>query len=200
MVSDVCPGEGLRALILTINLVTLLGAYYLLKTVRESLQLAEGGAEVKAFRISREAKGSIFGRELCAHQTAARCTATVARGRTRKAAVHALSGAFGASSSVQQWNTSRQSEADRPVGFSIATPQSRPILLRPRSRSAASRVQRPSDFICHFRRRRRKARRLDDIPQRTGTMGPLSGRVYRPEDLAGGIGGTAHWQRRNRAL
>jgi hypothetical protein len=30
--------------------------------------------------------------------------------------------------------------------------------------------------------------------------GPLSGRVYRPADLAGGIGGAAHWQRRNRAL
>jgi hypothetical protein len=40
---DVRPGEGLGALILTINLFTLLGAYYLLKTVRESLILAEGG-------------------------------------------------------------------------------------------------------------------------------------------------------------
>ena len=40
VVCDVRPGEGLGALILTINLFTLLGAYYLLKTVRESLILA----------------------------------------------------------------------------------------------------------------------------------------------------------------
>ena len=46
VVCDVRPGEGLGALILTTNLFTLLGAYYLLKTVRESLILAEGGAEV----------------------------------------------------------------------------------------------------------------------------------------------------------
>jgi hypothetical protein len=37
VVGDVRPGEGLGALILAINLFTLLGAYYLLKTVRESL-------------------------------------------------------------------------------------------------------------------------------------------------------------------
>src|SRR5580658_7384158 len=43
VVCEVRPGEGLGALILTINLFTLLGAYYLLKTVRESLILAEGG-------------------------------------------------------------------------------------------------------------------------------------------------------------
>ena len=35
VVCDVRPGEGLGALILTTNLFTLLGAYYLLKTVRE---------------------------------------------------------------------------------------------------------------------------------------------------------------------
>jgi ATP:ADP antiporter, AAA family len=39
-------------LILAINLFTLLGAYYLLKTVRESLILAEGGAEVKTYSCS----------------------------------------------------------------------------------------------------------------------------------------------------
>jgi AAA family ATP:ADP antiporter len=49
VVCDVRPGEGMGALILAINLFTLLGAYYLLKTVRESLILAEGGAEVKAY-------------------------------------------------------------------------------------------------------------------------------------------------------
>ena len=55
VVSDVRPGEGLGALILTINLFTLLGAYYLLKTVRESLILAEGGAEVKAYSSAAQA-------------------------------------------------------------------------------------------------------------------------------------------------
>jgi len=55
VICDVRPGEGLGALILTINLFTLLGAYYLLKTVRESLILAEGGAEVKAYSSAAQA-------------------------------------------------------------------------------------------------------------------------------------------------
>jgi AAA family ATP:ADP antiporter len=55
VICDVRPGEDLGALILTINLFTLLGAYYLLKTVRESLILAEGGAEVKAYSSAAQA-------------------------------------------------------------------------------------------------------------------------------------------------
>jgi AAA family ATP:ADP antiporter len=55
VVCDVRPGEGLGALVLTINLFTLLGAYYLLKIVRESLILAEGGAEVKAYSSAAQA-------------------------------------------------------------------------------------------------------------------------------------------------
>src|ERR1700760_4277033 len=55
VICDVRPGEGLGALILTVNLFTLLGAYYLLKTVRESLILAEGGAEVKAYSSAAQA-------------------------------------------------------------------------------------------------------------------------------------------------
>jgi ATP:ADP antiporter, AAA family len=55
VVCEVRPGEGLGALLLTINLFTLLGAYYLLKTVRESLILAEGGAEVKAYSSAAQA-------------------------------------------------------------------------------------------------------------------------------------------------
>jgi AAA family ATP:ADP antiporter len=55
VVGDVGPGEGLGALILTINFFTLLGAYYLLKTVRESLILVEGGAEVKAYSSAAQA-------------------------------------------------------------------------------------------------------------------------------------------------
>lgn len=55
VVCDVKPGEGLGALLLCLNLVVLLGAYYLLKTVRESLILAEGGAEVKAYSSAAQA-------------------------------------------------------------------------------------------------------------------------------------------------
>jgi ATP:ADP antiporter, AAA family len=55
VVCDVRPGEDLGVLILTINLFTLLGAYYLLKTVRESLILAESGAEVKAYSSAAQA-------------------------------------------------------------------------------------------------------------------------------------------------
>jgi AAA family ATP:ADP antiporter len=55
VICDVRPGEGLGALILTINLFTLLGAYYLLKTVRESRILVEGGAEVKAYSSAAQA-------------------------------------------------------------------------------------------------------------------------------------------------
>jgi AAA family ATP:ADP antiporter len=55
VVCEVCPSEGLGALILTINLFTLLGAYYLLKTVRESLILAERGAEIKAYSSAAQA-------------------------------------------------------------------------------------------------------------------------------------------------
>src|ERR1700760_4994403 len=55
VICDVRPGEGLGALLLTLDLFTLLGAYYLLKTVRESLILAEGGAEVKAYSSAVQA-------------------------------------------------------------------------------------------------------------------------------------------------
>jgi ATP:ADP antiporter, AAA family len=55
IIGDVQPGEGWGALILTVNLFTLLGTYYLLKTVRESLILAEGGAEVKAYSSAAQA-------------------------------------------------------------------------------------------------------------------------------------------------
>ncbi len=42
-------------MILPINLFTLLGAYYLLKTLRESLILVEGGAEVKSSSSAAQA-------------------------------------------------------------------------------------------------------------------------------------------------
>jgi ATP:ADP antiporter, AAA family len=53
--SDVRPGESTGVILLTANLFLLLGAYYLLKTVRESLILAEGGAEVKAYSSGAQA-------------------------------------------------------------------------------------------------------------------------------------------------
>jgi AAA family ATP:ADP antiporter len=55
VISDVRPGESLGALLLTLDLALLLGAYYLLKTVRESLILAESGAEVKAYSSAAQA-------------------------------------------------------------------------------------------------------------------------------------------------
>ncbi len=55
VITDVRAGEGLGALLLTADLAVLLGAYYLLKTVRESLILAQGGAEVKAYSSAAQA-------------------------------------------------------------------------------------------------------------------------------------------------
>ncbi len=53
--SDVRPGEGLTALLLCANVFVLLAAYYVLKTVRESLILSEGGAEVKSYSAAGQA-------------------------------------------------------------------------------------------------------------------------------------------------
>src|SRR5271155_4050875 len=55
VITDVRAGEGLGAVLLTADLAVLLGGYYLLKTVRESLILAEGGAEVKAYSSAAQA-------------------------------------------------------------------------------------------------------------------------------------------------
>jgi len=55
IVTDVRAGEGLGAVLLTADLIVLLGGYYLLKTVRESLILAQGGAEVKAYSSAAQA-------------------------------------------------------------------------------------------------------------------------------------------------
>jgi ATP:ADP antiporter, AAA family len=55
IITDVRPGEGLGAVLLTADLTVLLGGYYLLKTVRESLILAQGGAEVKAYSSAAQA-------------------------------------------------------------------------------------------------------------------------------------------------
>ncbi len=55
LITDVRGGEGLGAVLLTADLTVLLGGYYLLKTVRESLILAQGGAEVKAYSSAAQA-------------------------------------------------------------------------------------------------------------------------------------------------
>lgn len=55
VVSEVRAGEGLGALLLTLNLFLLLGTYYVLKTVRETLILVDGGAEVKAYSSAAQA-------------------------------------------------------------------------------------------------------------------------------------------------
>jgi AAA family ATP:ADP antiporter len=53
--SDVRPGEGLRALGMLSSLLVLMVAYYLLKTVREPLVLATGGAEWKSYAAGLQA-------------------------------------------------------------------------------------------------------------------------------------------------
>ncbi|HWE28666.1 MAG TPA: Npt1/Npt2 family nucleotide transporter [Polyangia bacterium] len=53
--SDVHPGEGLRALGMLASLLVLMVAYYLLKTVREPLVLATGGAEWKSYAAGLQA-------------------------------------------------------------------------------------------------------------------------------------------------
>jgi AAA family ATP:ADP antiporter len=53
--ADVRAGEGLGALLMTLNVFVLLAAYYLLKPAREALVLAEGGAEVKAYASGGQA-------------------------------------------------------------------------------------------------------------------------------------------------
>jgi AAA family ATP:ADP antiporter len=49
------PGEGFAVLLLTTNVFLLLGCYYILKTVREPLILAEGSAELKAYAAAAQA-------------------------------------------------------------------------------------------------------------------------------------------------
>jgi len=53
--SDVRPGEAGTAVLLLVNLFLLLVGYYVLKTVREPLILATGGAEMKAYASAGQA-------------------------------------------------------------------------------------------------------------------------------------------------
>jgi hypothetical protein len=53
--ADVRAGEGLTAVMMMANIFLLLGAYYLLKPVREALILSESGAEVKSYSAAAQA-------------------------------------------------------------------------------------------------------------------------------------------------
>ena len=55
LLAEVHAGEGAKVLLLGLNVFILLGAYYLLKTVREALILGESGAEVKAYSSAAQA-------------------------------------------------------------------------------------------------------------------------------------------------
>lgn len=53
--TDVRSGEGLTAVLLMLNVFLILGAYYLIKPVREALILAERSAEVKSYLSAGQA-------------------------------------------------------------------------------------------------------------------------------------------------
>jgi ATP:ADP antiporter, AAA family len=53
--ADVRAGEGVPVLLMAVNLFLVLGAYYMLKTIREALILAQGGAEVKTYSSAGQA-------------------------------------------------------------------------------------------------------------------------------------------------
>src|SRR4051812_33043566 len=53
--TEVKAGEGATALLLAFNIFCVLAFYYVLKTVRESLILTEGGAEVKSYTAAGQA-------------------------------------------------------------------------------------------------------------------------------------------------
>ncbi len=55
LVTDVRPGEGATALLLGLNVLLLLCAYYILKPVREALILSGEGAEVKSYVAAGQA-------------------------------------------------------------------------------------------------------------------------------------------------
>jgi ATP:ADP antiporter, AAA family len=58
--TEVHAGEALGAVVLLANIFLLLTGYYLLKTVREALILAEGGAEVKSYSAAGQALLLLF--------------------------------------------------------------------------------------------------------------------------------------------
>jgi AAA family ATP:ADP antiporter len=59
-IADVRRGEVASALLMTLLMFLILGAYYLLKTARESFILTEGGAEVKSYSSAGQAVLLLF--------------------------------------------------------------------------------------------------------------------------------------------
>ncbi len=55
LAAEVHPGEGLTAILLAFDVFLLLGAYYILKPIREALILTGGGAEVKSYSGAAQA-------------------------------------------------------------------------------------------------------------------------------------------------
>jgi ATP:ADP antiporter, AAA family len=55
IITDVHAGEGVTVVLMAFNLFLVLTAYYMLKTIRESLILTEGGAEVKTYSSAGQA-------------------------------------------------------------------------------------------------------------------------------------------------
>jgi ATP:ADP antiporter, AAA family len=55
MFADVRPGEGVTAILLMVNVFSLLTAYYVIKPVREALILGEAGAEIKSYASAGQA-------------------------------------------------------------------------------------------------------------------------------------------------
>ncbi len=53
--SDVRPGEGARVVLMLVNILLLLTAYYVIKTVREPMILADGSAELKSWAAAGQA-------------------------------------------------------------------------------------------------------------------------------------------------
>jgi AAA family ATP:ADP antiporter len=53
--ADVRPGEGTTALLLALNVLLLLAAYYVIRPVREALILSGGGAELKSYLAAGQA-------------------------------------------------------------------------------------------------------------------------------------------------
>ena len=54
-IAEVRRGEATRTLLLALNLFMVLAAYYMLKTIRESLILTQGGAAIKAYSSAGQA-------------------------------------------------------------------------------------------------------------------------------------------------
>src|SRR5262245_51013378 len=54
-IADVQRGESLKSLLLALHLFMVLAAYYMLKTLRESLILTQGGAAIKAYSSAGQA-------------------------------------------------------------------------------------------------------------------------------------------------